>query len=379
MKPFRQLNQLLKKICSFFVYSIFLFLIPKTKPRKVDADIAVVCLASLGDFVTFCTVARDCCKKKQSLVLICREGTGIKEFAELTGYFQKIYPISTKIKNRFSNLRLLSQIYVQQVIVAPAERHILSDIYMLAVSARNHILPDTLQACSLPMLKRIVDRKVETLIPVTAIYELERYEQYLCGTNLLNIPLQIFQFDNIERKKAEHPSYICVFPGAGGGVAKQWPVERFAFVLNEVCKKEEYSVRICGTVKEFDLGERLLHLLNFPAQNLCGKTELSSLKELLQGASLTLANDSGSAHFSIACKTPTVVICGCWEYGRFYPNSRMPQNCRAVLSILEVHSCVSCGLSRPNCVAGCAAPCVKSVQKESVLEEMGHLLKKSQV
>lgn len=374
MKLFGRLYQLLKKICSFFVYSVFLALIPKTKLGKADADIAVVCLASLGDFITFCTVARDCHKKGKSMILVCREGAGIEKFAQLTGYFQKIYPISTKFRARFSNLRLLSQVHVQQVIVAPAERHILSDMYMLAVSAQNHILPDTMQACSLPMLKRIVDRRVETLIPVTAIYELERYEQYLSITNWLNIPLSIFQFDNVERKKVEHP-YICVFPGAGGGAAKQWPIERFAFVLNEVCKNAEYCVRICGTAKEFELGEQLLHLLNVPVQNLCGKTELSSLKELLKGASLTLANDSGSAHFSIACKTPTVIICGCWEYGRFYPNSRMPNNCRVIIASRISMACIPCGKSRPVCTRYPeAAPCVMASRKEVVFNAVCSLL-----
>lgn len=372
MKRFRQLYQLLKKICSFFVYSVLLFLVPKTKSGKADADIAVVCLASLGDFITFCTVARDCCQKNQSMVLICREGTGIKEFAELTGYFQNIYSISIKFRKRFSNLKILSQICVKQVIVAPAERHVLSDIYVLAVSAQNHILPDTLQACSLPILKKIIDRRVETLIPVTAIYELERYEQYLSSTNLLNIPLSIFQFDNMERKKEAHP-YVCVFPGAGGGVAKQWPVERFAFVLNQICKDAECSVRICGTAKEYELGEQLLCLLKVPAQNLCGKTELSSLKEMMKGASLTLANDSGSAHFSIACKTPTVVICGCWEYGRFYPNLRMPDYCHAVIAETESMPCIPCGESKPNCVDNGAAACLLQIEANEVARRVENI------
>lgn len=372
MRPFKQLYQLIKKVCSFLAYSVFLFLVPKTAPRKADADIAVICLASLGDFITFCTVARDCYRKNKSIILICREKTGIKEFAELTGYFKKIYPVSTKIKDRFGNLKLLSAIHVKQAMVAPAERHILSDLYMLAVSAENRLLPDTFQACTLPTLKRIVDDKVEELVPVTAIYELERYEQYLENANLLDVPLQPYQFDNNVNKTSGNP-YIIVFPGAGGGKAKQWPPERFAYSINDICRDTRYTVFICGTKNEFKLGECLRQLIKVPVKNLCGKTELSSLKHLLERASLVLANDSGSAHFAIACNVPTVVICGCWEYGRFYPNPRMPQNSIAVIAKKNSRKCIPCGVSKPKCTASSTAQCVLDIPYEEVIEAIRDL------
>lgn len=326
---------------------------------------AIVCMASLGDFITFCAVAKCLHLQGRTMVLVCKKGCGIEEFADMTGYFQKIYPISVKWKHRVANIAYLNQIKVKRVVVAPAQRHILSDLYAISIAAEKYIMPDTLQACSLLSLKKLVDRKVDKLVPVTAVYELERYEQYLFSNQLQSIPLRIYQFDDVKRKKTKS-SYIAVFPGAGGGAAKRWPVERFAHVLNKIYREKQYHVRICGTAKEFELGEELLSMLDVPAQNFCGKTDLFSLKDLLEGASLTLANDSGSAHFSIACKTPTVVVCGCWEYGRFYPNARMPDFCYAEIAAPESMSCIPCGCSKPECVKEDATPCLQEIDADRV-------------
>lgn len=381
MKFFSGLQKCIKLVCSFVIYRALLLMTLQRKPKKIDADMAVVCLASLGDFITFCSVAQNIFKHGKSMVLICREGTGIEDFSQLTGYFQRVYAISVKPWRRIRNLRDLSHIQVKEVIAAPAERHILSDLYALTISAEKRSLPDTLQACSLPTLKKIVDRKIDNLIPVTALYELERYEEYLGQITQLELPLLPFQFsrEQTRPKKDMNNPYIVVFPGASGGTAKQWPVERFAFILNHLYEDMNCNVCICGTAAEQELGERLKMMLNAPAENCCGKTDLPTLKEILYHSLLVLANDSGGAHFSIACNAPTVIICGGWEYGRFYPNERMPKNCRAMVPALNIHSCMPCGKSRPDCVSHGAAPCVQSVEKEGVLEEIERLLKEFRI
>lgn len=356
------------KICiSYVVYRIILYSINKKEIDKFDFDVAVVCMASLGDFITFCSVAKELSANGKSIVLVCRANTGIDEFAELTGYFKNVIAISTKFRHRIFNIKKLESIKAQKVIVAPAERHILSDIYALAISSKCCILPDTLQACSLVSLKKIIDKKIEKLIYVDAIYELRRYEQYLTKEFNLNQSLSIFQFSrNSNHVKKE---YIVVFPAAGGSKSKQWPLDRFAYVLNNICKDNKYDVMICGTKNEYKIGEELLNMLTVRAKNICGKTDLSSLKELLSKSRLVLANDSGSAHFSIACGIPTIVICGCWEYGRFYPNSRMPKNSIAAIAKKDRMNCIPCGLSKPNCVGNGAVPCVLNIKKEYVLKK----------
>ena len=343
--------------------------LPAKKHREAEADIAVICMASLGDFIVFCAVAKWIHHNHKSIVLVCRENSGIEEFAEMTGYFQKIYPISIRFKNRIPNIIRLNLISVKQVIVAPAERHILSDLYALSISANEYIMPNTLQACALPSLKKIIDHKVDKLIPVTAVYELERYEQYLGDIQALQMPLLPYQFEqNAPESTLNRTPYIVVFPGAGGGTGKQWPVERYATVLKWLQQKKQCEIKICGTMSERELGEQLKILIGPHTENLCGKTNLMSLKDILIKSILVLANDSGSAHFSIACNVPTLVICGCWEYGRFYPNLRMPKNSIAVIIEKSTRECIPCGLSKPHCISSGTVPCLLDISVQDVLD-----------
>ena len=113
---------------------------------------------------------------------------------------------------------------------------------------------------------------------------------------------------------------------------------------------------------------RLCAMLPGYAKNLCGETSVSELVEYLQGCALVLANDSGSAHLSIACGRPTVIICGGWEYGRFYPNPRLPPNCRAVVAELGLLKCIPCNESCPVCTDRNAAACILLVEQERVLK-----------
>lgn len=357
----------IKQILSNLIYYFILISNKRRLPDKVDFDFAVICMASLGDFITFCSVAKELYKNNKSIVLICRANTGIDEFAHLTGYFKNVVPISTKFKHRITNINMLKEIKAQNVIVAPAERHILSDIYALSVSSNFCILPDTVQACSSIPLKKLVDNRIEKLIFVDAVYELERYEQYLQNEFNMKSRLSIFQFDkeksDILNDKKE---YITVFPAAGGGRIKEWHIERFAHVLNKICEQKNYIVYICGTKAETEKCEKLFSMLSVRAKNICGQTNLQQLKEILEKSAFTLANDSGSAHFSIACKTPTAVICGCWEYGRFYPNNRMSENSVCIIADKNSRSCIPCGKSKPECDKN-TAHCITDIGEEVVL------------
>ena len=310
-----------------------------------EADIAVVFMASLGDFICFCSVARLLRKQDKQLLLICRNGAGIEEFAEITGYYQKIVPLPHGYLKRLGNLRILRAITVDTVIIAPVERHALLDLYALAVNSRLCILPDTMQACSLPGFKRKTDALADRLVPVSAVNEQERYEEYLAELGIPQGTVMPFVFDKLSPSKDREN--IVVFPGAGGGSFKQWPLERFAEVLKALQQDHPYGVSICGTVKEKDLGERLCRCIK-NAENLCGETNLEKLISILERAALVICNDTGAAHLSVACGTPTVVICGGWEYGRFYPNNRMPISCLEVLPNRNTMTCIPCKMIQIN-------------------------------
>ena len=363
-----QLRSALKRTMSALIYSCILKKMPSGRAKNSsDADIAVVCLAALGDFIVFCSVARELKRQGKKLTLICREGTQIKEFAALTGYFDHVEALPHRFRDRPRNIQYLRQISANTVLVAPVQRHILSDIYAMAISAHQRILPDTMLGCTLPKLKRKIDHMADVLLPITAVNEQERYEQYLQGAGLSNSPIMPFVFDWAKERIAPEKPCLAIFPGAGGGAAKQWPVQRFAEVASALVKEKNCAVLACGTKSEHPLGEVLCTLLHGRGTNLCGKTDLPQLIEVFRDVSVVLANDSGSAHMAIACGVSTVVVCGCWEYGRFYPNPRLPTDCRAVIVPRDALQCIPCGESRPSCKGKRSAPCVLAVETEEVL------------
>lgn len=356
-----------KRFAAAVAYRRLLSGLPAPPPRGDCADIAVVCLAALGDFVVFCDAARALRERGKRIVLICRKGKGIEEFAELTGYFEQVIALPYGYRRRAKDLRELRRVRADTVIVAPMGRHAFSDLCVLSVSANRRILPDTMQGCVLPKLKRRIDRMVEMLIPVSAVNEQERYEQYLRGAGLFVGTIMPFAFDWAEDRKRRRRKLVAIFPGAGGGEFKCWPIERFAAVAKHLLGERNCEISVCGTEDEWELGGRLCSMVP-GAVNRCGEMDIPTLLRFFRDeVSLCLCNDTGSAHLSIACGVPTVVICGGWEYGRFYPNPRLPEYCCAVVPDRDALGCIPCGKSRPKCARKGSAPCVCKTEKETVI------------
>ncbi|MEA4993179.1 MAG: glycosyltransferase family 9 protein [Oscillibacter sp.] len=365
-------KQRFKQMIGTLIYGSLLTVFPFPRKRTAEKSspprqVAVVCLAALGDLITFCPAAQQMSAEGLRLTLICREGTGIAEFAAETGLFEAVIALPHRFRSRIANLRRLGRISAEVVVVAPVQRHILSDLYALAIPAQRRVLPDTVAGCAHLWLKKRVDRQVE-LIPVTAQNELERNAQYLEPLGLVRGPLSPFVFRGVRGvwQKTES-SCVAIFPGAGGGISKCWPVEQFAWVARQLAKQTGCKFLIFGTAAERPLCAKLAALLPETARNLSGQTTLTELAQRLQDCCLSLTNDSGSAHLSIAHGVPTVIVCGGWEYGRFYPNPSLPPDCRAVLAE-DLPSCVPCGQSKPDCAGGACVPCVAVVRQEAVLQ-----------
>lgn len=358
----------LKLAISFIFYHFGFFILRRWKRKKdkitdYHADIAVVSIAALGDFVVFSTVARELRAQGKSLLLVCRKGTGIEKFARRTGYYKKIFAIPDGYLSRISNMRRLHEITVDTVLCAPPQRHALSDCYALSVQSKNCVLPDTMQACTLKSIKKKADSLADDLVPVSAVAELERYEKYLTAYGIRENSLQPYVFSDKEQYTT-HENIIAVFPGAGAGEFKQYPVEKLARILNEVNQDASLRVLICGTQSEKAIGYDLCSRIR-NGENLCGQTSLDELLSILCKARLVLTNDSGGAHLAIACGAPTVVICGGWEYGRFFPNPGLPKNCRAIVP--KAIACMPCGKSKPDCIKKSVAECLRSVEETDIL------------
>jgi heptosyltransferase-2 len=109
----------------------------------------------------------------------------------------------------------------------------------------------------------------------------------------------------IEKLKLNLEQPIVGFmPGAEYGPAKQWPVQYFR-QLAEMLAQANITVWVFGSEKEVHLG-KLIANNNNQVINLCGRTSLTDVVDLLALTNDCVTNDSGLMH--IACATARHVV-----------------------------------------------------------------------
>ena len=90
---------------------------------------------------------------------------------------------------------------------------------------------------------------------------------------------------------------IAMMPGAEYGPAKCWPLDYFAGLGREL-DEVGYTIWIMGSEKDRPSGEYVA--AHSPAVNLCGKTSLADVIDLLGLAEQAISNDSGLMHIAAA-------------------------------------------------------------------------------
>ena len=90
---------------------------------------------------------------------------------------------------------------------------------------------------------------------------------------------------------------IAMMPGAEYGPAKCWPLDYFA-ELAALLAKDGYEVWILGSDKDAPAGEHIASAS--AAHNLCGRTSLEDVVDLLGRAEQAVSNDSGLMHVAAA-------------------------------------------------------------------------------
>ena len=100
---------------------------------------------------------------------------------------------------------------------------------------------------------------------------------------------------------------IAMMPGAEYGSAKCWPWDRFA-ALAKTVGDDGYRVWILGSTKDREAGRAIA--ARSDAVNVCGRTTLADVIDLLAHAEQAVSNDSGLMHVAAAVGTHTHAIYG---------------------------------------------------------------------
>lgn len=103
------------------------------------------------------------------------------------------------------------------------------------------------------------------------------------------------------------PVIFC--PGAEYGPAKRWPANHFATLARQLADQGS-PVWLVGSAKDIAVGEEISRLSSGAALNLCGKTSLEQVIDLIAGARAVVSNDSGLMHVAAALARPLVALYG---------------------------------------------------------------------
>jgi heptosyltransferase-2 len=158
---------------------------------------------------------------------------------------------------------------------------------------------------------------------------------------------------------------IGINPGATYGPAKQWPLDRYAQLADNIQAFIKGRVIIFGGPNDKDLGEKISQKMHHCPIDLSGKTSLGEAMALIEKCDLFITNDSGLMHVAAALDVSLVAVFGSTNSATTGPLS---QNSRIVQVPLECSPCL-----RPECPKG-HLNCMDQISVEMVFNVVKEIL-----
>lgn len=173
------------------------------------------------------------------------------------------------------------------------------------------------------------------------LIDAERQQQLLAGFQL----------------ETDRPA-VAMMPGAEYGPAKCWPLDYFA-ALAQRLRAAGYAVWVLGSEKDRGSGDRIAGA--GAAINLCGRTSLADVIDLLGAAQQAVSNDSGLMHIAAAVGIHVHGI-----YGSSSPTFTPPLTRRLDIHYLDLE-CSPCFARE--CPLG-HLKCLRDLRPDTVLERI---------
>jgi heptosyltransferase-2 len=115
----------------------------------------------------------------------------------------------------------------------------------------------------------------------------------------------------LSRAGARDGAWRCaIAPGASYGVAKCWPVERFAALADRLISECGADVIFFGAPNEKEMAARISCGMKHKPISLVGEASMRDLAALFSACSIFIGNDSGAMHVAAAAGLPVIGIFG---------------------------------------------------------------------
>ena len=104
--------------------------------------------------------------------------------------------------------------------------------------------------------------------------------------------------------------------------SRRWPAESFARLGDRLAERFQARVVLTGSDQERALTTTVQHLMDAPAIDLAGMTNLGEFAAVISAVDLLVTNDTGASHVAAATGTPSVVLFGPTRPDRWAPLDR---------------------------------------------------------
>jgi ADP-heptose:LPS heptosyltransferase len=346
---------------------------------KPDENIVlVVRVDNIGDFVLWLESANHLEKHFSPRRLVLVANAAFSEVAERCACFDEVIPVDMGrfVLDRIYRFYMLRRVrrVCAAVAIQPTYSRVIGtgDTLVRAsgatqrigsvgdlanMSSSQHVIADQWYTCLVPAAK----------YPMT---EIERNYEFVNNLRGHKAQPMIVKLAHV----AEWPSllkndkdYFIIFPGASW-TGRMWPIESFSAAARSIHAAYGWRVVVCGTRTKGELAwDFIKDGALTDVLDLCGKTSLPELVEVIRGAKLLISNETSAVHIAAAVCTPSVCVLGGGHFGRFlpYPSSVV---CMRPVVVFERMSCFSCNW---HCHLSYekrgAVPCIAAIKVRSVV------------
>jgi len=154
------------------------------------------------------------------------------------------------------------------------------------------------------------------------LWLVEEVERIMLGTSNVSfatpsIELTVSEFRKREAREflekrgfdLSHP-VIALGPGSTNSMAKRWPADRFAQIVDMFGIEARANVLLLGGPDDQEVADLIRRSSKYAPLDLTGKTSLGDAAAILSVSDLMITNDMGLAHLAPAVGTRTLVIFG---------------------------------------------------------------------
>jgi len=127
------------------------------------------------------------------------------------------------------------------------------------------------------------------------------------------VPVQESAAEWAAEELRELPRPWVVVAAGARWLTKRWPPEHFADLVQRTQAKFGGTAVLIGAPDEQPIGAKLHSLIEGPARNYTGRTDLARMVALLAKADAVIANDTGPLHVAAALGRPVVAPYTCTQ------------------------------------------------------------------